>query len=111
MGDTTVLQSEPQGVRHNSSSASGQETEVARFTHELHETPDHPFSNFGLHASSEPFEARRRADKLLRAAHQALPQVCGTSRKENRVFAYRSFVPSLYDIADVEHQQPAVEPW
>jgi hypothetical protein len=40
MGDTTVLQSEPQGVRHNSSSASGQETEVARLTRALHEAQE-----------------------------------------------------------------------
>jgi hypothetical protein len=96
-------------VRHSSSSASGQRTEW--LTRELHEAQDHPFSNFALHASSEPFEARRRADKLPCAAHQALPQVYGTSRKENRIFAYRSFVPSLYGIPGVEHQQPAVEPW
>jgi hypothetical protein len=49
-------------VRHSSSSASGQRTEW--LTRELHEAQDHPFSNFALHASSEPFEARRRADKL-----------------------------------------------
>ena len=98
-------------VPHNSSCASGQETDVPRLTRELHEAQDHPFSNFALHASSEPFEARRRADKLPRAAHQALLQVYGTSRKENPIFAYPSCAPSLYGIADVERQQPADEPW
>jgi hypothetical protein len=97
MGDATVLQSKPQ---------SGYS---ARLTRELHEAQDHSFSNFAFHASSEPFEARRRADKLPCVAHRALLQVYGTSRKENRIFARRSSVPSLYGI--LEHQQPAVEPW